>query len=241
MTNLTNLFEKNQLCLKASRLQESLLATSITYLSIGSVLFLVNLVVNIMVIIFVCVNKKARRSPICIFMCFLAAANLLRSCDFILIVFGKTGIIKVHQKLERAEMINLNNEGFSNKLCGWTSFLPNFSGHVAIYIALNLQLQRLIALKSNRGFNLLLYNDALAYFINIAIIFFFIVIDEFPLYENFFLNKVVYCPLTLMYTCVTNTNFKLLNTLRFDTLLYHHIHTFFYNVLPNIIAGKPNY
>ena len=217
MKNASESFdEKDYVCLKKSFMQEKLYLGSLFYILIGSCLAALDLFINCLAIAFLCTNKKARRSPVCIYLLFLSISSNLQILEFVLIAVGKSDLIQT----------------MSSYFCNLINFLRNFSSHMGIYMIILLQTQRFIAIKKNTHFNLLLYNHALTYLICIALVFVFFIIDEFYLYENFFLNGPLYCPLTLMFTCITNNKFKLLNSIKFDILIYHHFNTVIYNILP---------
>ncbi len=135
---------------------------------------------------------------------------------------------------------NVSAKLFPNTInCQLLHFLPNFTGHLSVYILLLIQFQRLVALRNQKA-SLFLSNSALTYMICLTLFLVFIILDEFYLFDGFFVPESIHCPLTLMFTCITNRNFKLLHKLPFDNLLYHHTQTVVYNILPCFIIGAIN-
>lgn len=137
------------------------------------------------------------------------------------------GVEKDKELLYKKSQINSSNDF----ICKWISFISKFSSHIGVYLVILLQFQRYLAVKKNTSFNLLLYNHALTKFICVAIILMFLIIDEFYLFKNYYIT-IIYCPLTMVFTCVINDKFRLLESIKFNTHFYHHIHTFAYNLLP---------
>lgn len=242
MTNQTK--ATDYLCLKSSPMQIGLYITSVVFLVIGSVLALLIFLLNFFFIAFFCKNKRAKKSPLCIYFFFIAMANIGRTIEFNLLFMGNVDMpafscIKQMTKFSFLHCIILLAKLFPDKVfCDFIYFLPNFAGHLSIYILLLIQLQRLMILR-NKKLSLLLYNSALTYMICTTLVLLFIIFDEFYLYDSFFVKDVIYCPLTLMFTCITNRSFKLLHELPFDNLVYHHFQTVIYNILPLIIIGIP--
>lgn len=207
-------------------MQYRLRISSLIYMCAGSALFLFFLFINSVAILFLVSNRKAKYSPICIFLLFLAVFNLFKLTEFML-----SFIIK----------LRLLAPSSDNSLCQWLNFLPFYSGHVSVYIVLLLQLQfyaaRLLRGRVHSKSKILFYmalivnNYALSYIVCFGLIVVFFLVDEFYLYDNYFC-QIIYCPLTMIYTCVLDDNFKLLNTYKFDTLVYHHFHTVLFNLIP---------
>jgi hypothetical protein len=227
MTNYSSSLNENEfLCLEKSPTQELLLLASIIYITIGGVVSTINFLVNFMFLLFFIANDKAKRSPICVICLFLAFFNIIKQSEYLLSTLIKTELIKV------VDSHVLSNKEPNDFICKWIQFLPLFSSHIGVYLTLLLQIQRLVAI--NKAYVILLYNRALTYFICVSLVFFFLIIDEFYLYENYY-HTITYCPMTRIYTCIINDKFKLLKSIKFNTLMYHHVHTLFYNVVPTLL------
>lgn len=226
--NTTDLY-----CLKRSPLQKKLQISSIFFVTVGGTISIFTLFLNIFYIYFFIKNKKTKRSPLCIYLLFLSAAILIRLAEFYLSALVKLKIIDTEN-----DKYILNNEKFTSNdyICKWFHFMSRFSTHMSVYLVLLIQFQRFLTIRNKlTGLNLLLYNHALSYFICVALVLVVFIIDEFYLFDNFFIT-IVYCPLTYIYSCVVNYKFKLLQTVKFDTNIYHHIHTAVYNIFPLIIC-----
>lgn len=216
-------------CLNDTVHQQNLRFVSKIYLSIGGIISSLISWANVLIIVFFCLSAKSKRSPICILSFFLALFNVIKLFEFTLNMLIKTDALG----LEKAKDILFTGSNKSNDyICKWLHFLPNFSGHIGVYIVIILQFHRYLALKKiTYSFNLLLHNYALTYFICIGLIFTFLIVDEFYLFDSYF-TTIIYCPRTMVFICVFNDKFQLLNMLKFDTLIYHHVHTLIYNVAP---------
>jgi hypothetical protein len=226
---LKNLSEK-YFCLEPSPLQAKLFTSSVVYLIFGGIISSFGFVVNTIAIVYFLKSKKAKHSPICIYIFFLALFNLIKLSDFYISSLIKLKIINVEK--EKISLLTQTEISHSNDtVCKWMNFLSNYSGHIGVYLTLLIQFQYYLAFKRNSSVSLLQVNYALTYLICFALIFAFFVADEFYLYENYFAT-IIYCPLTMIYNCVLNDEFKLLNKYKFDTMLYHHFHTLVYNILP---------
>lgn len=222
-------------CLEKSDLQEKLKFSSLFFISIGGILAFFLLFINLISILFFILNDKAKRSPLCIYSFFLSIFNLLKLItEYFVPAMIKLKLIDTEN--DKNILFTTNTSTKSNDyICKWINFLPTFSGHMGAYLILLLQLQRyLIVKKKLTSLNLLLYNHALTYFICIALILVIFIFDEFYLFDSYFIT-IIYCPLTMIFTCVINDNFKLLKSISFDTFLYHHIHTIIYNIIPSFL------
>lgn len=223
--------DEKYFCLEKSELQEKLRFTSILYLITGGFISTIVFIINLATIVFFMLSKKTKKSPICIYIFFLSIFNMVNVFNYLLTALVKLKIINTEsQKYEFMDDSSKANDYF----CKWYYFLSNFSGHICVYLVLLIQLQNYLAVRKNVSFNLFLYNYALAYFICVSLILTFFVVDEFYLYDSYFLT-MIYCPLTLVFTCVFNEKFKLLNSVKFNTLFYHHLHTFLYNLVPFVL------
>jgi hypothetical protein len=217
-------------CLKEQTTnQKNLRFASIIYLTIGGLFSVLIFLANAVVVAFFLKNQKSKRSPICILSFFLAIFNITKLLEFFINLVIKLDLLG----LEKHKEILYGNSNKSNDfICKWLHFLPNFSGHIGVFLVLLLQFQRYLALKKTSfSFNLLLHNYALTYFICIGLLFTFLIVDEFYLFDAYF-TTIVYCPRTMVFICVLNDRFKLLGMFKFDTMVYHHTHTFIYNILP---------
>jgi len=172
---VVNLNIEHFLCLNKSQMQQLLYITSLIHILLGSFLTLANTLLNLVAILFFFRSRRAKNSPLCIYLAFLAGANLLRTLEFTLILLAKTSRIPLSQ---------------TNSFCQWISFLPAFSGHIAAYIVVLVQLQRLLTIRNSTGFNLVLYNHALAVITCLALISVLLIADQFFLYDTYFLRHV---------------------------------------------------
>jgi hypothetical protein len=231
--NASETYLEKILCLSKSETQEGLKFSSEIYIGVGSAVSLVILAINMSILMFLVLNRKAKYSPMCIYMIFLAAFNLLKLVEFYLSALIKLRIV-----------INYQDILTKNSMCKWVNFLLYFTGHVSVYLVLLIQYQQyLVKLLYGKDFSrskylyynaLMANNYALTYFICIGLVFLFFLVDEFYLYDNYF-ETLIYCPLTKVYTCVLNDEFKLLHMFKFNSMLYQHLHTLLFNVIPLIL------
>jgi hypothetical protein len=237
MNNIIENFNLSVVCLEKGPAQQKLYISSLVYISLGTIFSVMILTLNISLIAFLFSNKKAKYSPVCICIQFLATLNLIKLTEFYLSVFVKLEIIH-HIKTMSA-------------LCKWLNFLPNYSGHVSVYVVLLIQMHQLFAklLIDHRPvthskliyfINLVVNNYALTYSICFAFVFLFFIMDQFYLYDNYY-TDLIFCPLTLVYTCIVNKDFKLLKSFKFDTLIYHHFHTLIFNLIPLFLLCSINF
>ena len=238
MENKTFLLEKtidpkSLICLDHTQYKHQLRTLSIIYLSTGGLIFFLSNVLNILTILFFIINKKAKKSPFAIYCFFLALFNFLKQLKYLFNLLIKIKIIQYNGPVQFQSAKN------NDLMCRWTHFLPNFSGHICIYIVILLQFQRYITLNTNSRYNLFIYNHAFTYFLCATLIFIFFIFDEFYLFENFFVFST-YCPFTFISNCIPNSNFKILNFIKFDTLFYHHYHTIIYNIIPFVLINLVN-
>lgn len=220
-------------CLNKSPLQKKLKISSIFFISVGGSISFFAVLLNILFILFFIKNKKTKRSPLCIYLFFLSIAILIRLAEFYLSALVKLQIIDTENEKYILEYKTATSNDY---ICKWFHFMSRFSTHMSVYLVLLIQFQRFLTIRNKMdGLNLLLYNHALGYFICVALILVIFIIDEFYLFDNYFIT-IVYCPLTLIYSCVVNDKFKLLQSIKFDTNVYHHVHTIVYNIIPLTIC-----
>ncbi|CAF0962868.1 unnamed protein product [Brachionus calyciflorus] len=222
-------------CLEISPLQQQLRLSSIIYMTMGGAISVLVLLLNMSIIFFFIFNQKTKRSPLCIYLFFLSITILIRLAEFYLSTLVKLKIINTEEN--KKILLNSTRSEISNDpVCKWFHFMERFSNHISVYLVLLIQFQRYLTIKIKiSSLHLLLYNHALSYFICFAIILAVFIIDEFYLYDNYFIT-VVYCPLTMIFSCVVNENFNLLQTVKFNTNKYHQVHTVIYHVIPFIIC-----
>ena len=229
-SNVLLLEPKSTFCPKNTSEQEQLHFASTVYLICGSVLAVPLLLINLMFIMFFIFKKKARQSSICISLLFLALINTLKLAEFILIFLIKLQFVK----LSNGQQIKYE---FKSKIyfCNFIYFFEKFTGHCAIYTLLLIQLQKflLLSLRKKRFSTMIIYNWAFAYMACITFFFVFMALDSFYFYDGFYI-LLTYCPFTLGFDCVANSKFKILNSLKFDSFLYQHIHVVIYNIIPFI-------
>ncbi len=216
-------------CPKNASEQEQLLIASAVYLIGGSLLAVPLLLVYILFIIFFVCKKKARQSSICIFLLFLSLFNTLKLAEFILTLLIKLKLIEFSD----GQQIKYEYKLLKIYLCNLIYFLDKLSSLCAVYIVIFIQFQKylLIRCRKESFSRLVIYNWSLALMACIIISLLFIALNSFYLYDEFYI-LVTFCPFTLNFNCVVNSKFRILNSFKFDSFLYEHVHTLFYNVIP---------
>jgi hypothetical protein len=233
LTSQSQSYLESTFCLNKSETQERLKLTSQVYIGVGGFISIVILAINVSILLFLLLNRRAKYSPVCIYMIFLAGLNLLKLAEFYL-----SALIKLRILIDYQSILT------KNSMCKWVNFLLYFTGHVSVYLVLLIQYQQyLVKLLHGKDFSrskylfynaLMVNNYALTYFICIGLVFLFFLVDEFYLYDSYF-HSLIYCPLTMIYTCVLNDDFKLLHEFKFNSVVYQHLHTLLFNIIPLVL------
>ena len=212
--------ENGYLCSKNSSHQEPLYIMSAIYLVAGLVITCLLCLGNFLFILFFCASKKAKHSSLCICLFYLSLLNVFKLMEYYL-----TAAVKLKLNMPNSVM-----------LCNIMHFCDRFSAHCSVYIIIFVQTQKYLLIRSRkiRFSRLVIWNYALAYLFCTGLLFFFIIFDEFYVYNTYF-TATIYCPTSLTFTCVLNSKLQLLNSIKFNTLVYHHLHTLFYNIAPFIL------